>query len=142
MNRIVLPAAAIVLMAVAGYLYTADRRAPVPAAGASGAPIVQVTLPAELSEAAMTGQTIFDAACASCHGANAAGQDGVAPPLVHIIYEPGHHGDEAFQRAVAQGVQAHHWPFGDMPAVAGLTRADVAMVVVYVRELQQANGIR
>ena len=49
--------------------------------------------------------------------------------------------DEAFQRAVANGVRAHHWPFGSMPPVEGLTRGDVQMIVAYVREMQRANGI-
>ena len=69
------------------------------------------------------------------------GQEEVAPPLVHIIYEPGHHGDESFQRAVALGVRAHHWRFGNMAPVEGLTREDVALIVAYIRELQRANGI-
>lgn len=47
----------------------------------------------------------------------------------------------AFQMAVAQGVRAHHWPFGDMPPQAGLTREDVGNIVAYVRALQRANGI-
>ena len=107
-----------------------------------GTPIVSVNVPATLSARAQLGRKTYDANCASCHGRNAAGQNGVAPPLVHVIYEPGHHGDESFQRAVAWGVRAHHWPFGDMPPVEGLTRRDVAAVVTYVRELQRANGIR
>lgn len=94
-----------------------------------------------LSQNAQIGKRGFEANCAACHGANAAGKDGVAPPLVHIIYEPSHHGDEAFQRAAALGVQAHHWPFGDMPPVAGITRGDVTMIIAYIRELQRANGI-
>ena len=108
----------------------------------TGPPIVSVNVPATLSARAQLGRKTYEANCASCHGRNAAGQDGVAPPLVHIVYEPGHHGDESFQRAVARGVRAHHWRFGDMPPVAGLTRRDVAAVVAYVRELQRANGIR
>ncbi len=107
-----------------------------------GAPIASVSLPGTLSARAQAGQKTYDANCASCHGRNAAGQDGIAPPLVHIIYEPGHHGDESFQRAVARGVRAHHWRFGNMPPVEGLSRRDVAAVVAYVRELQRANGIR
>ena len=87
------------------------------------------------------GRTLYVQQCASCHGANAVGQDGVASPLIHVIYEPGHHGDESFQRAVAMGVRAHHWPFGDMSAVKGLTRRDVTKVMAYIRELQRANGI-
>ncbi|WP_342743574.1 cytochrome c [Planktotalea arctica] len=66
--------------------------------------------------------------CAACHGVNAVGQNGVAPPLVHKIYKPSHHGDESFQRAAAQGVRAHHWRLGDMPAVEGITREEVTFI--------------
>ena len=83
----------------------------------------------------------FEAKCASCHGVNAAGKDGLAPPLIHKIYEPSHHADESFQRAVALGVQAHNWRFGNMLAIEGLTRGDVTMIITYIRELQRANGI-
>lgn len=109
--------------------------------GAQGVALVEVTLPDELSQNAQIGKIGFDAKCAACHGANAAGQDGVAPPLVHIIYEPNHHGDESFQRAAALGVQGHHWPFGNMPPVEGVTAGDVTMIIAYIRELQRANGI-
>lgn len=108
--------------------------------GASTA-LVSVTLPQTLSDKANIGKTVFEAKCAECHGVNAQGQDGVAPPLIHKIYESSHHGDESFQRAVAFGVRQHHWPFGNMPKVEGLTRADVAMVVRYIREVQRENGI-
>ena len=100
-----------------------------------------VLLPDTLSQNAQIGKLAFEAKCTSCHGTNAAGRDGVAPPLVHIIYESNHHGDESFQRAVAMGVQAHHWSFGNMPAVEGLTRGDVKMIIKYIRELQRENGI-
>ena len=90
---------------------------------------------------ALVGEEIFADQCAACHGANAAGQDGVAPPLVHIIYEPSHHGDEAFQRAAELGVRGHHWPFGNMSPIEGVTRGDVTMIIAYIRELQRANGI-
>ena len=103
--------------------------------------LANVLLPDTLSQNAKTGKLAFEVKCVSCHGVNAAGQAGVAPPLVHIIYEPNHHGDESFQRAAALGVRAHHWSFGNMPAVEGLTRADVKMIVAYIRELQRANGI-
>ena len=103
--------------------------------------LANVLVPETLSQNAKIGQLGYEAKCAACHGANAAGQDGVAPPLVHIIYEPSHHGDEAFQRAAELGVQGHHWPFGNMPAVEGVTRGDVTMIIAYIRELQRANGI-
>ena len=103
--------------------------------------LVEVLLPSTLSDSAQIGKRAFEAKCVACHGVNAAGLVGVAPPLVHKIYEPSHHGDESFQRAVSLGVRAHHWRFGNMPAVEGLTRGDVAMVATYIRELQRANGI-
>ena len=78
------------------------------AANTGGGVLVEVTLPDTLSENAQIGKRAYEANCAVCHGPNAAGQDLVAPPLVHIIYEPGHHGDESFQRAAAMGVQGHH----------------------------------
>lgn len=106
-----------------------------------GDPIAQVTLPAEFSTNAQIGERVFEAKCVACHGVNAAGQNGIAPPLVHKIYEPNHHGDASFLLAAKNGVRSHHWKFGDMPPVEGLTDADVKMVVVYVRELQRANGI-
>lgn len=106
-----------------------------------GDPIAQVTLPAELSKNAQIGKRVFEAKCAACHGVNATGQNGIAPPLVHKIYEPSHHGDASFLLAARNGVRSHHWKFGNMPPVEGLTDADMKMVVVYVRELQRANGI-
>lgn len=106
-----------------------------------GGALVDVLVPDTLSQNAQIGLLGYEAKCAACHGVNAAGQDGVAPPLVHVIYEPSHHGDEAFQRAAEMGVRGHHWPFGDMPPVEGVTRADVMMIIAYIRELQRANGI-
>ena len=107
----------------------------------SNGAIVNIKVPDQLSQTALLGEGLYNVNCASCHGDNAVGQEGVAPPLVHIIYEPNHHGDESFQRAVAMGVRAHHWRFGNMPAVEGLTRADVKNIITYVRELQRENGI-
>ncbi len=109
---------------------------------AQGDPIADVTLPAELSADAKIGKRIFEARCAVCHGENAAGQNGIAPPLIHRFYRPGHHGDMAFVRAARNGVQAHHWRFGNMPPVKDITDGEVKMVVRYIRELQRANGIK
>lgn len=111
------------------------------ATAAPMAALVEITVPETLSENAEIGKIAFEANCAACHGFNAVGQAGVAPPLVHKIYEPSHHGDESFQSAVAAGVRQHHWTFGDMSPVDGLTQGDVAMIIAYVRELQRANGI-
>jgi mono/diheme cytochrome c family protein len=88
-----------------------------------------------------TGETTFNANCVACHGKQAAGTDH-GPPLVHKIYEPNHHGDQAFQRAAANGVQAHHWQFGNMPKIDAVTPADVDQIVKYVRWLQRQAGIQ
>lgn len=101
---------------------------------------VEVKVPA-LSAAAAEGGKLFEANCVACHGRNAGGSQ-QGPPLVHKIYEPGHHADMSFFRAVGRGVKAHHWTFGDMPPIDGLTGEDVRRIVAYVRELQIANGIR
>ena len=87
------------------------------------------------------GEAKFRANCSGCHGEQAAGTDH-GPPLVHKIYEPNHHGDPAFQRAAANGVQAHHWQFGNMPPIPTVTAADVDEIIAYVRWLQRQAGIR
>jgi mono/diheme cytochrome c family protein len=108
---------------------------------AQGAAIAEVTLPGRLSPLAQMGARAFNAKCAACHGANASGHQGKGPPLVHKIYESGHHGDMAFVMAARNGVRAHHWRFGNMPPVDGVTDADVKAITAYVRALQKANGI-
>tara|TARA_R110002110_G_scaffold156564_2_gene351669 strand:- start:2425 stop:2892 length:468 start_codon:yes stop_codon:yes gene_type:complete len=101
--------------------------------------MVEVTVP-QLSPIAMAGEAAFDANCRECHGQNAAGTD-KGPPLVHDIYNPGHHGDAAFYAAARRGVQQHHWPFGNMPAQPEVKDDEIAAIIRYIRELQTANGI-
>ena len=100
-----------------------------------------LSVPETLSASGYFGQIAFESACASCHGRNGAGGTGKGPPLVHPIYEPGHHGDTAFLQAAMAGVRSHHWNFGDMPPVSGITVESVKLIAIYVRELQRANGI-
>lgn len=101
---------------------------------------VAVRVPDELSSLAARGKTAFDANCAVCHGVNAAGTD-KGPPLVHNIYNPGHHADGAFFLAAKRGVRSHHWPYGDMPPQPQVSEAQLTAITRYVRELQEANGI-
>lgn len=103
--------------------------------------IVAVNVPEAFTENEQTGKRAYEAVCATCHGANGQGRQDKAPPLVHKIYEPNHHGDMAFVLAAQNGVRAHHWKFGNMPAVEGVTQADVLNIVSYIRALQRANGI-
>lgn len=141
MNKLI--PAALAAAAVAGGAYYFSVRSQDTAADgpAEGDAMVAITVPENLSDQAAMGRRAYDATCADCHGDNATGSMGLGPPLVHKIYEPSHHGDMSFQLAVQQGVRAHHWNFGNMPPQDGLTRADVANIVAYVRELQRANGI-
>jgi len=99
----------------------------------------KVTIP-DLSEAAARGQAAFDTYCATCHGTDAGGTNS-GPPLIHKIYHPGHHADMAFYLAARQGSRAHHWSFGDMPPVQGVSDADLVDIITFVREVQRANGI-
>ncbi|MEF2554246.1 cytochrome c [Aurantimonas sp. A2-1-M11] len=94
----------------------------------------------KLSFQAERGQDLFAANCAACHGDNAGGAE-QGPPLIHRIYEPNHHGDQVFLIAATQGVHAHHWRFGNMPPVEGVSQRQIADIVAYVREVQKANGI-
>jgi mono/diheme cytochrome c family protein len=137
----------VAVLALVGYAYLNLEAPPTgmtpeqPAADAQyGTPIATVIVP-ELTGRAVIGKAAFNAKCAVCHGQNAAGQNGIAPPLVHDIYRPGHHGEAAFQRAARDGVTSHHWTFGNMPPVEGVTPGDVKAIVAYIRALQQANGI-
>jgi mono/diheme cytochrome c family protein len=99
----------------------------------------EVAVP-ELSEPGTRGQAAFNTYCSACHGSDAGGTNS-GPPLIHKIYHPGHHGDMAFLLAARQGSRAHHWSFGDMPPVPGVSDAELADIIAFVREVQHANGI-
>ena len=106
-------------------------------AGANpGRPIVQAQLSAQGTE----GRRAYDKVCAACHGPHGSGTS-KGPPLIHDIYNPGHHDDTAFIRAARLGVRQHHWRFGDMPAQPQVSADQLTAIVRYVREMQVANGI-
>lgn len=94
----------------------------------------------DYSMTARAGMVAFDGNCASCHGSNGIGTD-KGPPLLHEIYNPGHHSDGSFVVSVKQGVRSHHWKFGNMPAQPQVNDQEITEIVRYVRELQAANGI-
>jgi cytochrome c len=87
------------------------------------------------------GKRLFDKNCASCHGIDPKGSE-KGPPFLHPVYVPSHHGDESFQAAVHHGSRAHHWKFGDMPPVQGLSADDVVHITAYVRQQQRLVGIQ
>ncbi len=127
-------------IAVGGFLLLGIGLFVAPLISSEDAASVNVTEPT-LSAQATAGKVAFDANCAVCHGKKAAGGK-KGPPLVHSIYNPGHHGDEAFFRAVKGGVPQHHWSFGNMPPRPGISDQQIAAIVKYVREIQVANGIK
>lgn len=136
-GRLYLAIGAAIFAGIGGYLYVSAGQ---PRITGSGKPLTEVVVP-EIDGLAKAGKTLFNSNCAACHGKNAAGNDGVGPPLVHIIYEPNHHGDQAFYMAVKNGVRQHHWTFGNMQPVETVSRDDVGKIIAYVRTLQRANGI-
>lgn len=141
-RRFVAGLGALVGAAIAGAWIFLNGSDPQPKQSVSGVRVLaDVSVPSVLSPEAQIGEKAFNSRCIACHGPNGAGIDGAGPPLVHKIYEPSHHGDESFQRAVALGVRSHHWTFGDMQPQDGFSREDVGHIITYIRELQRHNGI-
>ena len=101
---------------------------------------ISVIVP-ELSAEAKNGKIAFETHCVQCHGINSSGTDR-GPSLIDRIYQPAHHGDFSFVRAVTLGVPQHHWLFGSMPAQPQVPRQEIDRTIVYIRELQKANGIQ
>ncbi|MCB1041206.1 MAG: cytochrome c [Acidimicrobiales bacterium] len=85
------------------------------------------------------GEATYQASCAACHGTDLRGTDR-GPSHLSIVYEPGHHGDDAFRVAIANGAAQHHWNFGPMPPVPGLSDEEVEAVIAYVRDQQRQEG--
>ncbi len=98
-----------------------------------------ITVP-EFSPRAVAGKRSFEKYCVQCHGENATGTE-QGPPLLHDIYNPGHHADPSFRMAAKRGVRQHHWRFGNMAPVPEVSERQVDLIIRYVRELQEANGI-
>jgi len=101
---------------------------------------ISVIVP-ELSAEAKNGKIAFETLCVQCHGTNASGTDR-GPSLIDRIYQPAHHGDFSFVRAVTLGVAQHHWLFGSMPAQPQVSRQDIDRIIIFIREIQKANGIQ
>lgn len=124
----------------AGRLATAAAALALLAAACGGGGGAEDDAAATPAFSGIDGRTLFGQACAACHGAALEGSE-QGPPLIHPLYRPGHHDDAAFLRAVRFGVISHHWTFGDMPPVEGLTGEQAAAIVAWVRERQRAAGV-
>lgn len=99
----------------------------------------ETAVPLDDDAALVRGAEVYASSCASCHGSDLRGTD-KGPSHLSIVYEPGHHNDDSFRSAIANGVPQHHWPFGDMDPVPGLSPTDVESVIAFVRSEQQRLG--
>lgn len=86
------------------------------------------------------GQLLYEKYCSACHGVQLDGSE-QGPPLIHPFYKPPHHDDRSFYRAALEGVGQHHWEFGDMPAVEGMTAGKMDSLLPYIRYYQQQKGL-
>lgn len=120
------------------------RLGAVVAAAALGAVLVGCgsgsTQPQSDAPGGVRGAELYQANCASCHGEDLRGT-AKGPSHLSVVYEPNHHSDDSFRSAVANGAPAHHWSFGDMPPVAGLTSAEVDAIIAFVRQVQEEQGL-
>lgn len=94
----------------------------------------------DMTPALQTGRAHYEQFCSVCHGTTARGTDR-GPTFIDPIYHPGHHGDRAFMIAPRQGVKAHHWSFGDMPPIEGVSDEQLLDILMYIRAVQRANGL-
>lgn len=94
-----------------------------------------------LSFKAHEGREHFAAACGACHGAYGEGSDN-GPVLIHALYGRTLFLDEQIVAAVREGAEARNWPFGDMPAVEGVSDQNLDMMIGFLREVQAANDIQ
>lgn len=90
---------------------------------------------------AKEGEALFAAKCSSCHGLFGKGTNN-GPPLVNRIYRKKHHSDMSFYAAVQKGAYAHHWRFGNMPPIPGLSPEQTAHIIAFVRQLQKKAGLK
>lgn len=86
------------------------------------------------------GAGLYAESCALCHGADLRGS-AMGPSHLSQVYESGHHSDDSFRSAIANGSPQHHWDFGAMPPVPGLDDDEVDSIIAYVRAQQREHGL-
>lgn len=90
---------------------------------------------------AQAGKQLYDQQCAECHGGDGGGTL-TGPSLKHRAYLGQNLSRQDFHRAVAEGVPATRWTFGDMPGNPHLSFNDIELIARYVREVQNPNKFR
>ncbi|MBI5641868.1 MAG: cytochrome c [Deltaproteobacteria bacterium] len=92
------------------------------------------------AETLKKGELLYKHSCLKCHGEKGSGTES-GPPLVHKIYHPNHHSDMSFRWAVQRGARSHHWTFGNMPKIDGVSDDEIEVLIKYIRNLQKEAGI-
>lgn len=85
------------------------------------------------------GAALYKPSCGSCNGDDLRDTDRGPSQLSHV-YAPDRHPDAAYGSAIEQGATAHHWHFGDMPPVKGISHSEVDAIIDYIRQQQQEHG--
>ena len=129
-------AAVLTVLALVAACTGGGNEPPAPTATPSAA----TAAPAPPTAVSVGGRALFIQSCSACHGVDLQGTDR-GPPFLNRIYGPGHHADAAFRLAVQRGVISHHWRFGNMPKIEGLTDEQVEEIIKFVREQQALAGI-
>ncbi len=138
MRKYLTGATALGLVLVGGFVWFSR---PDPSIDTQVDPAVGSIVVPNFNALAKQGEAEYNGNCAACHGVKLAGT-AQGPTLIHSLYRPSHHADGAIVLAAINGVRAHHWQFGDMPAVEGITPQKLTVIIAYIRAMQQANGIR
>lgn len=142
MNKTILIGGGVVLLVALAAVWWSNTSSDdsTQAVNTSATPPSESIIIPELSLTALNGEIAFNKNCAACHGKNAAGTD-QGPPLIHKFYKPSRHADFSFVIAAKNGVRSHHWRFGSMPPVEGITDEEIQSIIKFIREIQVANGI-
>jgi len=98
------------------------------------------TPPPEPRFSGTDGRSLYGQACSVCHGQALEGTN-AGPTFLNRVYAPGHHADISFMFAIERGVRAHHWNFGNMAPVEGLSQEQVLAIIAFIREQQRDAGI-
>ncbi len=90
--------------------------------------------------AANTGEGLYAANCASCHGAELEGNSS-GPPLRSVIYGQDVFGDDEIRAAISDGVREPRWGIGIMIAFPRLTDEQLDLLVEHIRAEQDRLGL-
>jgi len=82
-----------------------------------------------------------DNGCQNCHGDKLQGSL-AGPPLIYSLYKSSHHNDLRLFTSIKEGVDQHHWFFGNMPAHDYISDEDIHTIVQFIRQSLILNNIK